>query len=327
MNDIQVSCSRLDPSLLLRMLQSEDVQQQRQALLVACPCRNRYYDKEICLAVCKLRQSSVDGVVRERAHHVIGTLQERTRIDLRAVELLCWLAEQGYSVFYAPWLRKEFAQSERRSSGPRLPKAAFRDVPALIEALASEDSDEQKRALQVLCPGRTRQYYKRIWLVIFDTCFSADAAQSRPAHRAMRRLLAYAQGDPRAQEVLAWLCRERCDPAAVENADANEALLWALESPGCRSAHTPQYAREHPALRAPVVRDFSEAGVEQMIAAVCDSRRPREIRMALYALRQAGTRRASEVLQEYACHPEESVRKVAASLLGTVPGSTPPSDQ
>ncbi|HLV80431.1 MAG TPA: hypothetical protein VKT32_09115 [Chthonomonadaceae bacterium] len=308
-------CPRIDPAVLLQMLRSDDVEAQRHALLVVCPCRNRYYDKEIWRAIFAVRDTGTDGKARERAHHVIGTLQERTRFDMRSLELLNWLKAQGYRVFIPPWLQRQFRKNGAGAHGPRLPKVISRDVPALIEALASDDPEEQKQALQVFCPGRARQYKKRIWLALFRTCNSTDPKLGSESRIAANRLLAHAIGDPRAQEVLEWLRRELRGSEVEEDYPLMEDLTWAPDRPFSRSANLARYGREHPALRAPAIGDFSDPMVDRLIEAVRTSQRSRDLRMALHALGQAGSPRATAVLQEYGNHPEESIRKLARSML------------
>lgn len=310
MSDLQNSCPRLDPSRLLQMLQSEDVHQQYEALLVACPCRNRYYDKEIWRAVCIIRWTSPDAKARDRANHVLGTLQERTRFDLRSVQMLRWLAEQGYPVFIPVWLQKEVRERKACTTGLRLPKVTLHDVPSLIEALASEDAYEQEKALQVLCPGRTRQYHKKVWLAFFHACHGADRALGVQALQATRRLLEHAKGDPYAQETLQRLHHELCEPACDEPSDVTDALLGMLERPLRRPANMGSRRREDPALRGAA---FVE--IEPLIAAVHAVQNLRELRKSLHALGRTGDPRALALIADHLDHLERSIANLARSIV------------
>lgn len=286
---------------------------------MACPCRNRYYDKEIWRAILKARDTATDAKTRDRANHVIATLRERARFDTRSLELLLWLREQGYDVYFSPWLQQQVERHPERT--PHLPKVTTADVPALIEALASDDPDEQQQALNVLCPGRARQYNRRVWFLLFSTCNSADPTLSQQAQQATHRLLEFAANDPRAHELLPWLYRELygTEPATDNHEDLLPALTWTPEHPFAHAAHTERFRREDPALREQA--QVGEEAIDRLIEAVHIAHRSRDLRMALHSLAQTGSPRALPVLQEFARHSEESVVKIARSLLEQAGGT------
>lgn len=79
---------------LLEQLACDDPAAQADTLMLLCPCRNVRYDKEVWEAIFREAGSS-DRKVRDQAHHAIGTLRERARIDPRSQALVAWLVEQG----------------------------------------------------------------------------------------------------------------------------------------------------------------------------------------------------------------------------------------
>ncbi len=79
---------------LLDMLACDDPLAQANTLTQLCPCRNVRYDKEIWVAIFRAAACSEDAVVRDRAHHAIGTLRERARTDPRSQDLVRWLVDR-----------------------------------------------------------------------------------------------------------------------------------------------------------------------------------------------------------------------------------------
>lgn len=84
-----------DVPRLVETIHCGDTGDQQHALMLACPCRNRRYDKELWLAIFRAYAESDDAQVRDQAVHAIGTLRERARTDPRSQKLLLWLEAQG----------------------------------------------------------------------------------------------------------------------------------------------------------------------------------------------------------------------------------------
>jgi hypothetical protein len=80
---------------LLELLACGDPKAQAETLTLLCPCRNVRYDKEVWAAIFHASRCGVDGTVRDKAEHAIGTLRERARTDPRSQALVGWLVEQG----------------------------------------------------------------------------------------------------------------------------------------------------------------------------------------------------------------------------------------
>ncbi|HLV79987.1 MAG TPA: hypothetical protein VKT32_06870 [Chthonomonadaceae bacterium] len=79
---------------LLEILACDDLDAQKDALRLLCPCRNRRYDKEVWRAIFDAYQTALDAGVRDQALHAIETLRQRARTDPRSQDLLRWLAAQ-----------------------------------------------------------------------------------------------------------------------------------------------------------------------------------------------------------------------------------------
>jgi hypothetical protein len=187
---------------LLGLLGAESPEDLVPVLRMLCPCRNLCYDQAVWARITALSVDHPVWWVREQALHALVTVRERARFDRHAVELLQWLAEQGWgSAVHPRWLRQELERG-RSGAGIRYPKIARRDVPSLLEALASDNIDEQNHALQGLCPGRGRRYSVRVWEAIFEARGSVDALTRNRAATATRRLLDHARADPYAAAVL-----------------------------------------------------------------------------------------------------------------------------
>ncbi len=84
-----------DVPRLLETLACADPHAQKDALQLLCPCRNRRYDQELWLAICRAYQEGDTGGVRDQAGHAIETLRQRARTDPRSQKLVLWLTEQG----------------------------------------------------------------------------------------------------------------------------------------------------------------------------------------------------------------------------------------
>ncbi|HZT41064.1 MAG TPA: hypothetical protein VFA07_02685 [Chthonomonadaceae bacterium] len=83
---------------LLEILACDDLDAQKNALRLLCPCRNRRYDKEVWRAIFEVYQTTQGGGVRDQALHAIETLRQRARTDPRSQELLRWLVAQDIAM-------------------------------------------------------------------------------------------------------------------------------------------------------------------------------------------------------------------------------------
>ena len=145
--------------------------------------------------------SQWDGEVRSAAHHAFLTVGDRCRVDARSRQLLDELATRtplGIHA-YPHWFRRALDKGippER----VRYPKAAIRDVPTLIEELASGDADSIRDAIASLCPSDGRNPAKKAWRAIVETRRSPDLRLREKADIAADRLDTHAMSCDRRHE-------------------------------------------------------------------------------------------------------------------------------
>lgn len=194
---------RPDPQQLLTWLNSESREERLLALTLACPCRNRYYDRTLWYTICVIFQTchvkgqAPDYPVFEKANHAIGTLQDLSRLDSRYRALLEWLNAQGFGRVETVWIRR---QSKGTDVPP--PKVTLREVPALIEYLTSEEAEDHQQALAALCPDRTHRYNRKVWCALLEACHTGTRQQREQASMAVERLRAMTRDIPQAQALL-----------------------------------------------------------------------------------------------------------------------------
>jgi hypothetical protein len=186
---------------ILARLASHDRDVVLRILTLLCPCRNACYDAEIWSKVIPIWSSQWDGEVRSAAHHAFLTVGDRCRVDARSRQLLDELATRtplGIHA-YPHWFRRALDKGippER----VRYPKAAIRDVPTLIEELASGDADSIRDAIASLCPSDGRNPAKKAWRAIVETRRSPDLRLREKADIAAQRLDAHAMSCDRRHE-------------------------------------------------------------------------------------------------------------------------------
>src|SRR5947208_73090 len=88
---------------------------------------------------------------------------------------------------YPQWLRPQVARGATWQTAV-YPKVALRDVPTLIEALASDDELAMRDAMAALCPSGGRHPPRRVWRAIAEHRGSLDADVRAKAARAVARL-------------------------------------------------------------------------------------------------------------------------------------------
>ena len=171
-----------------------------------CPCRNACYDVAVWEAMLGLSETSADRDVREGAHHALLTLRETSRADTRARDLLRRLAERPARArrwsgprVYPQWFRRQLKRVGRPED-VRYPKVSRRDLPTLIEELASDDPVEQRDAMRLLCPKDGRRLNRKVWRAILDGRRSADVRVRTKCEIASRRLREHASACPKAHE-------------------------------------------------------------------------------------------------------------------------------
>ena len=133
--------------------------------------------------------SQWDFDVREAASHALGTLSSRARVDSRSRALLAAVAAGVplSRLAYPQWLRPQVARGATWQTAV-YPKVALRDVPTLIEALASDDELAMRDAMAALCPSGGRHPPRRVWRAIAEHRGSLDADVRAKAARAVARL-------------------------------------------------------------------------------------------------------------------------------------------
>ncbi|HEY3218623.1 MAG TPA: hypothetical protein VGK15_06015 [Candidatus Limnocylindria bacterium] len=180
-----------DRDEILARLGSHDRDVVLRILTLMCPCRNACYDVGIWSQLPPIWQSQWDFEVREAARHAVSTLRERARIDGRSRELLDRLADaMGDGVYGSATVRRQLRHVP--IDHVRSPKAVQRDVPTLIELLASNDDRAIADAIAALCPRDGRRPSKKVWQAILDMAGSPDEALRRQAVVASAALDAHA---------------------------------------------------------------------------------------------------------------------------------------
>jgi hypothetical protein len=181
-----------DRDEILARLASHDREVVLRILTLLCPCRNTCYDEEIWSKLPAIRASQWDFEVREAASHAIGTLHEKARVDTRSRELIARLRARADIRLYAGFLHR---RPRRRPASQDLSaaKLATRDVPTLVESLASDDEVAIRDALRALCPDGGRKLPKRVWRAILDERRSLDPGTRAKALRAAARLELHAR--------------------------------------------------------------------------------------------------------------------------------------
>jgi hypothetical protein len=177
---------------ILARLASHDRDVVLRILTLLCPCRNACYDAEIWSKVIPIWSSQWDGEVRSAAHHAFLTVGDRCRVDVRSRRLLEELATRtplGIRA-YPHWFRRELKKGVPKER-VRFPKAAIRDVPTLIEQLASGDPASVRDATAALCPDDGRKPSKKAWRAIVDAQRSPDGVTRAKAFAAVRALHAH----------------------------------------------------------------------------------------------------------------------------------------
>ncbi len=169
-----------DREEILERLASHDRDVVLRVLTLLCPCRNACYDLEIWSKLPALWRSQWDGEVRSAAHHAFLTLRDVARVDRRARELLDQLAGRMRSGVYAPDVRRRMRTSGHVACEV-YPKVARRDLPTLIESLASADDAAIADAMAALCPKDGRHAPKKVWRAILAAQRSPDPALRRKA--------------------------------------------------------------------------------------------------------------------------------------------------
>ena len=176
-----------DRDEILARLASHDRDVLLRILTLLCPCRNACYDAGIWSKLPAIWRSQWDFEVREAAHHAVMTLRERARVDGRSRELLDRLAEaMGEAAYGSAAVRRQ------RRNVPvdhiRSPKVVRRDVPTLIELLASGDERQIADAVSALCPRDRRSPSTKVWRAILDERRSPNGELRAKAERAARQL-------------------------------------------------------------------------------------------------------------------------------------------
>jgi hypothetical protein len=190
-----------DRDEILDRLGSHDRDVVLRILTLLCPCRNACYDVEIWARTLPIWTSGWDHAVREAAHHALGTVHERARVDVRSRQLLHELAARtplGIHA-YPDWFRRQLAKGVA-SRDVVYPKPALRDVPTLIELLSSDDRPSVDDAVAILCPADGRHPSKRVWRAILDAQRSGDAVTRTKAARASAELRAHLRRCQKAHE-------------------------------------------------------------------------------------------------------------------------------
>jgi len=167
--------------IMLRLSGRAGRQNQLTVLRLLCPCRNVCRDLEVWRALLLISRTHHVRDVRDGAHHALGSLRERARVDSQAAELLLAIGA-GREQRRHGWLWK----------GGRIeyPKPVRNDVPTIIEMLASTDEREQSDALAALF--RTdRHVAHSVWDEIERACESSDPRTRAKAQLASRRIESY----------------------------------------------------------------------------------------------------------------------------------------
>jgi hypothetical protein len=180
-----------DRDEILARLASHDREELLRILTLLCPCRNQCYDVGIWSQLPAIWQSQWDFEVREAAHHAVMTLRERARVDGRSRELLDRLAAvTGDGIYGSAAVRRQLHRVQ--IDHVRSPKIVLRDLPTLIEMLASGEERQIGDAIAALCPGDRRNPSKKVWRAILEECRSPNPESRGKAARAARHLEAHA---------------------------------------------------------------------------------------------------------------------------------------
>jgi hypothetical protein len=172
---------------ILDRLASHDRDVLLRILTLLCPCRNACYDAGIWSKLPGIGRSQWDFEVREAASHAVGTLRERARVDGRSRVLLDELARtMGDEVFGSAAARRQLHNVP--VDHVRSPKVVLRDVPTLIEMLASGDERQIADAISGLCPRARRSPSPKVWRAIIDARRSPNAGMRDKAEHAARQL-------------------------------------------------------------------------------------------------------------------------------------------
>ena len=187
---------------IVARLASHDREVVLRTLTLLCPCRNACYDVEVwsnTLPIWGSFGGGWDFEVREAAHHALGTVQDRARVDSRSRDLLDALAARTRlgSRAYPQWFRR---QAERGATWQTAvyPKLAAHEVPTLIELLASGNARSERDALAAICPNDGHRPSKKVWQAILDARRSPSADVRAKAVRAVVLLDAHAGACERA---------------------------------------------------------------------------------------------------------------------------------
>ena len=188
-----------DRDEILARLGSHDRDVVLRVLTLLCPCRNVCYEADIWSKLPAISQSQWDFAVREAASHAIGTLRERARVDGRSRELLGRLADvAGDRVYGSAAIRRQLRHVP--IDHVRSPRVVLRDVPTLIELLASDDDRATADAIAALCPRDGRRPAKKVWRAILEMERSPDEATRRKVVSASAALRAHAMSCQRHHE-------------------------------------------------------------------------------------------------------------------------------
>ena len=147
-------------------------------LRLLCPCRNICRDVEVWQTVVRISRTHHVPEVRDSAHHAIGSLRERARIDSQAAELLLAIGA-GAEQRRHGWLWN--------GGNVKYPKPVRNDVPTIIEMLSSNDEREQSDALASLFRS-DRHVARPVWKEIERACESRDPRLRVKAQLASRRV-------------------------------------------------------------------------------------------------------------------------------------------
>jgi hypothetical protein len=170
--------------ILVRLSGRAGRQMQLVVLRLLCPCRNICRDALVWQTVVRISRTHHVGEVRDGAHHALGSLRERARIDSQAAELLLAIGAGGEQRRHG-WLWK--------GGTVKYPKPVRNDVPTIIEMLASNDEREQSDALASLF--RTDRHVARpVWKEIEHACESRDPRMRAKARLARHRVESHRSG-------------------------------------------------------------------------------------------------------------------------------------
>lgn len=118
-------------------------------------------------------------MARGAAHHALGSLRERARIDTRTAALLLEIGAD----------REQRRHGWLWTDGPvKWPKPVRNDVPTIIEMLASNDPVEHRDALHALFRADGRHVAASVWREIERAAGSRDARLRTKAALALRQI-------------------------------------------------------------------------------------------------------------------------------------------